>query len=89
MRKQQLTYTSRKGLKQFAYIPAKNPLTTRQKQILILSIQGLSSSEVSSALGIELQTVSSTKGNIYRKLGCNCIETAIEIAIKNGYIEKD
>lgn len=89
MRKQQLTYKDKKGLERLAYIPAKNPLTTRQKQVLILSIQGLSSKEVSSALGIELETVSSTKRNIYQKLGCNRIEIAIEIAIKNGYIEKD
>ncbi len=89
MRKQQLTYTSRKGLEQFAYIPAKNPLSTRQKEVLILSIQGLSSKEVSSALGIKLETVSTTKRNIYRELGCNRIKTAIDIAIKNGYIERD
>ena len=89
MRKQQLKYTSDKGLEQLAYIPAKNPLSTRQKQILILSIQGLSSREVSSALGLKLNTVSVTKRNIYITLGCNRIETAIEIAITKGYIEKD
>ncbi len=89
MRKQQLTYKDKKGLERFAYIPAKNPLTTRQKQILILSIQGLSSKQTAEALGLKLNTVNTNKKNIYKTLECNRIKTAINIAINSGYIERD
>jgi len=71
MKKQEVRYTDRKGDKHSAYIPAKNPLSTRQKQILILSLQGLTSKETGEALELSLSTIHTNKVNINTILKCS------------------
>ena len=86
--KQELRYTDKKGNRQSAYIPAKNPLPTREQEVLILSEQGLTSKQTAEALEVSLSTVSKYKQRAFEKLECNRIKDAVNIAINMGYIEK-
>ena len=87
--KQQLTYTDKKGLERLAYVPKKNPLPTRERQVLILSIQKLTAGQTAEALGISIDTVYNTRKKTFKRLKCNNTEQAVIIAIKKGYIESD
>ena len=90
MKKQQLKYTETKtGLERLAYIPAENPLSTKQKQVLILSLQGLTNKEIAEALELAESTIKTNKVNINTILKCSGIGQAMKLAIKRCYIEKD
>ena len=87
--KQELRYTDKKGNKHSAYIPKKNPLPTRERQILILSNQGLSAKQVGEALELTVNTVNTNKKRIFKRLKCHTTKQAVIVAIEKGYIEND
>lgn len=61
-------------------------LSNREKEILILSVQGLLATEVASALCITERTVASHLRSIYGKLGARNKTEALLLALKRGII---
>lgn len=62
-------------------------LTEREKEVLQLSAEGLSTAEVAERLVISAQTVQTHVRNILAKLGARSKLQAVAFAAKNGYVE--
>lgn len=62
-------------------------LSTRQKQVLELSAQGLSRSNIAGVLDLRYYTVSEHLKQIYRKLGVHNRAAAVPVAMGEGLIE--
>ena len=62
-------------------------LTEREKEVLQLSAEGLSTAEVAERLVISGQTVQTHVRNILAKLGARSKLQAVAFAAKNGYVE--
>jgi RNA polymerase sigma factor (sigma-70 family) len=61
-------------------------LTEREKEVLQLSAEGLSTAEVAGKLVISAQTVQTHVRNILAKLGARSKLQAVAFAAKNGYV---
>jgi len=61
-------------------------LTTREREILKLVAEGMSSKEVASLLNISIRTVEHHRANIMEKLNCKNIAELIKYAIQKGYV---
>lgn len=59
-------------------------LTERERQVLQLIAEGLSSSEIGIALGIGVRTVDSHRQNVMGKLGIRTIAELTKCAVRNG-----
>ena len=71
------------------YVPRKNqddPLTTREREILSLLVDGLGNEEISNKLFISLQTVRNHIRHIYEKLHVHSKSQAVLKALKEGFI---
>ena len=63
--------------------------TEREKEIILLSRDGLSCKEISARLEIGASTVHSHKKNIFQKLGINNTMEMVQYALKRGIIRVD
>ncbi len=68
-------------------LPARNRLTTREREIVQLLAEGKSSKEVAVALGISVKTAETHRANIMRKLEIHSVSELVRYAIKNQIIE--
>jgi DNA-binding CsgD family transcriptional regulator len=68
------------------FIESKEVLTSREKEVLILLIEGKLSKEVSDILNISKQTVDSHRKNMLRKNNLNSTGELIGKAIRDGWI---
>jgi LuxR family transcriptional regulator len=64
-------------------------LTKRQVEILKLSANGMSVSEIADSLFIDKRTVDFHLGNAYKSLGVRNKKSAIEEAQLRGYFQND
>ncbi|MDO3679865.1 response regulator [Paenibacillus ehimensis] len=64
-----------------------SPLTTRQKQIVRLTVLGYANKEIAEQLSISVKTVENHKTNIMQKLELDTKHELIQYAIKNNYLE--
>jgi DNA-binding NarL/FixJ family response regulator len=62
-------------------------LTPREKQVLLLIADGLSSREIAQQLGISFKTATSHRSNILTKLGVHEAILAVRWAIRNGLLK--
>jgi len=69
-----------------AFIESKEVLTGREKEVLILLIEGKPSKEISDILNISKQTVDSHRKNMLRKNNLNSTGELIGKAIREGWI---
>ena len=63
-----------------------NQLTDRERQVMRLLANGMSSKEVAAQLEISIRTVESHRINMNRKLGFNSIAKLVHYAIQHGII---
>lgn len=68
-------------------IPAE--FTDREREILLLSREGLQGKEIADRLGITPNTVRNHKANIFQKLGINNTVEMVQYALKKGIIKLD
>ncbi len=65
------------------------PLSTREREVLLLAAQGLSSKEVARRLFISERTVQTHLASIYDKLGSKNKTEALLLALKYGVVTLD
>ena len=63
------------------------PLTVREKEILKMITEELSSSEIASLLGLSIRTVETHRKNIYRKADTDNLVGLIKYSIRMKMIE--
>ncbi|HEY8598302.1 MAG TPA: response regulator transcription factor [Thermomicrobiales bacterium] len=61
-------------------------LSNRERQILILLAQGLTSKEIAQQLGISVNTVDNHRARLLSKLGVSNTASAISLAVRQGLI---
>lgn len=67
-------------------IPIKELLSKREKQILLLIMDGLPNRAIAAQLGLSKETVDKHRKNMLEKTGCRNSDELIARAIKNGWI---
>lgn len=65
--------------------PSPEPLTTREREIIKLIVEGRSSKEIGSLLFISPRTVHHHRANIMRKLNANKSIDLVKYALQKGY----
>jgi DNA-binding NarL/FixJ family response regulator len=65
---------------------ATNPLTSRERQVLQLVAEGLTTKEVAGVLGISVKTAESHRGRIMQKLDIHDTAGLVRFAIRQGVI---
>ena len=65
---------------------AVETLTTRERDVLVLLVEGMSARTIASRLGISERTVNAHVGNIYRRMGVNNRVDAVREAIRRGIV---
>ena len=63
------------------HLHGNNRLTTREKEILSLAVEGLNTNQIAEQLSISIETVRSHFKNIYPKLGVNSRVEAVIVAM--------
>ena len=67
-------------------IPTKEILTRREKEVLQLLSQNLSSAEIAQQLHISLTTIASHRKNIFRKTQTHNVLELVQLALEKGWI---
>mgnify|MGYP002624347507 CR=1 FL=1 len=62
-------------------------LTDREREVLQLIAEGLSSKEIASVLGVSLKTVDSHRSNLMEKLDIHKVSGLVRFAIRAGLVE--
>lgn len=70
-------------------VPSAGNLTPREREVLVLLVQGLINKEIADRLHISLTTVISHRKNITEKLGIKSISGLTIYAVMNGFIDAD
>jgi DNA-binding NarL/FixJ family response regulator len=65
----------------------KDRLTPRQREIVQLLAEGMSSKEVAAALGLSVKTAETHRANIMQRLNCHSISELVRYAVRNGIIQ--
>ena len=65
----------------------EDPISEREKEILVAICQGLSNQEIADQLFISKRTVDKHRANILEKTGCKNTASLVVYAIRNGYVE--
>ena len=65
----------------------EEPISQREKEILVAICRGLSNQEIADELFISKRTVDKHRANILEKTGCKNTAALVVYAIKNGLIE--
>ena len=65
----------------------RNPLSSREREIVQLLAEGKNSREVSLSLGISVKTVETHRANIMRKLEIHNVSELVRYAVRNQLIE--
>ena len=63
------------------------PLTPREREVLLLTMQGLSCRQIGARLGRSVKTVESHRYHIYVKSGAGNLAALARWAIRQGLIE--
>jgi len=70
-----------------AGVPAKEPLSPRERQILQLLAEGKSTKDVATALDITVKTAETHRSNIMRKLDLHHVTELVRYAIRNQIVQ--
>jgi DNA-binding NarL/FixJ family response regulator len=70
-----------------ASIRQQNMLSSRERQILQLIVDGKSNREIASELGLSPNTVAVHRGNMMKALGCHNTATLVVHAIREQLVE--
>ena len=62
------------------------PLTFRERQVLSVASEGLTSREIADRLGVRERTVTTHLARIYRKLGVRSRLAAVRVAARSGLV---
>ena len=62
-------------------------LTEREREVLKLIAEGLSSKEIASDLGVSLKTIDSHRSNLMEKLDIHKVSGLVRFAIRAGLVE--
>ncbi|MCG5055010.1 MAG: response regulator transcription factor [Myxococcales bacterium] len=81
--------TSQTLLRQVTQNPVSESLTPRERQIVQLVAQGLSSKEIASRLSVSAKTVANHRVSIMAKLGVHNVAGVTRYAIEQGLINAD
>jgi len=65
-----------------------SPLTTREKEIIVLVAHGFTSKEIAAKLGISVATVETHRTNLMTKLGVRNVAGLVSYAVRRGLVEK-
>jgi DNA-binding NarL/FixJ family response regulator len=65
----------------------RDPVTTREREIVQLVAEGRSNKEVAATLGISVKTIEAHRGNIMRKLHLRSVSDLVRYAIRNKIVE--
>ena len=68
-------------------VVTEGPLTSREREILVLVAEGKISNKIAAELGIVLKTVEAHRASLMRKLGLNGLTDLVRYALRNGIIE--
>jgi DNA-binding NarL/FixJ family response regulator len=68
-------------------VVTESPLTSREREILVLVAEGRISNKIAAELGIVLKTVEAHRASLMRKLGLNGLTDLVRYALRNGIIE--
>ena len=82
-------YPIKKKNVHYPFTPQTDDLTPREREVLVLLVQGLINKEIADRLHISLTTVISHRKNITEKLGIKSISGLTIYAVMNGFIEAD
>lgn len=66
--------------------PAYEELTSREREILQLIAEGLSSKEIATELSVSTRTVESHRANVMEKLGIHKVSGLVRFAIREGFL---
>ncbi|WP_162055988.1 LuxR C-terminal-related transcriptional regulator [Pontibacter pamirensis] len=69
-----------------AWLPAHTLLSARERDILLLLVQGYNSEEIGGKLFISKNTVQTHRKNMLHKTGCKSTPALISFAIKSGVV---
>lgn len=64
----------------------KDTLTLRERQVITLIVEGVTSKEIAEILNISKRTVEHHRANMMRKLGINNVTDLIKYAMSKGYM---
>ncbi len=84
---QELLFSLVGSLKSTRYEQDGEPLSEREKEILLLICKGMSNNEIGEALFISKRTVDKHRANILEKTGCRNTANLVVYAIKNSLVE--
>lgn len=73
-------------VQQTLLLPAKEIFTRREKEILRLIIQGITSVQMSDQMCVSIHTINSHRKNILKKSGCDTVTELISKTITNGWV---
>jgi DNA-binding NarL/FixJ family response regulator len=62
-------------------------LTDREREVLQLIAEGLSSKEIAAMLGVSLKTIDSHRSNLMEKLDIHKVSSLVRFAIRTGLVE--
>ena len=66
-----------------------NSLSSREKEVLQLVVEGKSSAEIASALSLSIKTVETYRSRIFHKLNIDDLPTLVKFAIQHGLTPLD
>ncbi len=66
--------------------PALPRLSTRERQVLEGLVDGLSYKQIAAERDIAIDTVRGHVRSLYRKLGVNCVQEAVALALRSGLV---
>jgi two-component system, NarL family, response regulator NreC len=66
--------------------PVPNPLTSRERQVLQLIVEGKSSKEIAALLGISIKTAETHRTRLMQKLDIHDVASLVRYAIRHGLV---
>ena len=66
---------------------ASTPLTPRQREVLQLIAEGLTTKEIAKRLQISVKTAETHRTNLMRKLGLHSVADLTRYAVRNGIVQ--
>lgn len=67
-------------------LPAAKPLSPREREVLVLMVEGKSSKEIAAALGISFKTAVTHRASIMGKMNVHEIASVVREAIRRGLV---
>ena len=69
--------------------PASQKLTPRQREILILIVEGLSTKEIAARLGLSVKTIETHRAALMERLDIHDVASLVRYAIRTGLVPPD